>query len=208
MTIGGRGDPSGVGGWLLLLSRLLIVWQPLNLAVAAMGALDAIAGSRGSRCRRPRSATYRNGRRRRCGYRALEPAGRRGDAGQSGAGSVRCDRRVRVHDALFSEQSDARRHDLLCGRIDGVPRRLAALSVPFQTCAEHILRHPVMGCLNRARCSGPTSVRSPYRRHGSAHESRRQDSSQCERWRMSCPRESPLEASEDYSLQAAGTSGR
>jgi len=34
---------SGVGGWLLLLSRLLIVWQPLNLAVGAMGALDAIA---------------------------------------------------------------------------------------------------------------------------------------------------------------------
>jgi len=32
-----------VRGWLLLLSRLLIVWQPLNLAVAAMGALDAIA---------------------------------------------------------------------------------------------------------------------------------------------------------------------
>ena len=28
---------------MLLLSRLLIVWQPLNLAVAAMGALDAIA---------------------------------------------------------------------------------------------------------------------------------------------------------------------
>ena len=34
---------SGVGGWLLLLSRLLIVWQPLNLAVVAIGALDAIA---------------------------------------------------------------------------------------------------------------------------------------------------------------------
>jgi len=32
-----------VRGWLLLLSRLLIVWQPLSLAVAAMGALDAIA---------------------------------------------------------------------------------------------------------------------------------------------------------------------
>jgi hypothetical protein len=32
-----------VGGWLLLLSRLLIVWQPLNLAVAAMGAANAIA---------------------------------------------------------------------------------------------------------------------------------------------------------------------
>jgi hypothetical protein len=43
MTPGGRSDPSGVGGWLLLLSRLLIVWQPLNLAVAAVGALDAIA---------------------------------------------------------------------------------------------------------------------------------------------------------------------
>ena len=28
-------------GWLLLLSRLLIVWQPLNLAVAAMTAFNA-----------------------------------------------------------------------------------------------------------------------------------------------------------------------
>jgi len=39
-------EPAGVGGWLLLLSRLLIVWQPLNLAVAGMGALGAI-GVRG-----------------------------------------------------------------------------------------------------------------------------------------------------------------
>jgi hypothetical protein len=38
-----RSEPAGIGGWLLLLSRLLIVWQPLNLAAAAMGALDAIA---------------------------------------------------------------------------------------------------------------------------------------------------------------------
>jgi len=35
-------EPAGVGGWLLVLSRLLIVWQPANLAIAAMGALDAI----------------------------------------------------------------------------------------------------------------------------------------------------------------------
>jgi hypothetical protein len=35
-----------IRGWLLLLSRLLIVWQPLNLAVAGMGALNAI-GVRG-----------------------------------------------------------------------------------------------------------------------------------------------------------------
>jgi hypothetical protein len=42
-----RGDqPAGVRGWLLLLSRLLIVWQPLNLAVAGMSALGAI-GVRG-----------------------------------------------------------------------------------------------------------------------------------------------------------------
>ena len=42
-----RGDqPAGVGGWLLLLSRLLIVWQPLNFAVAGMSALGAI-GVRG-----------------------------------------------------------------------------------------------------------------------------------------------------------------
>jgi hypothetical protein len=38
--------PAGVGGWLLLLSRLLIVWQPLNLAVAGMTALGSI-GVRG-----------------------------------------------------------------------------------------------------------------------------------------------------------------
>jgi hypothetical protein len=43
MSNSGGKDQEGVGGWLLLLSRLLIVWQPLNLAVAAMGALDAIA---------------------------------------------------------------------------------------------------------------------------------------------------------------------
>ena len=30
-------------GWLLLLSRLLIVWQPLNLAVAAMAAFNALS---------------------------------------------------------------------------------------------------------------------------------------------------------------------
>jgi hypothetical protein len=37
---------AGVKGWLLLLSRLLIVWQPLNLAVAGMGAIGAM-GVRG-----------------------------------------------------------------------------------------------------------------------------------------------------------------
>ena len=46
MSNNGRDEPAGVGGWLLLLSRLLIVWQPLNLAVAGMGALGAI-GVRG-----------------------------------------------------------------------------------------------------------------------------------------------------------------
>ena len=38
-----RDGPSGVGGWLLLLCRLLLVWQPLNLAVAAVGALNALS---------------------------------------------------------------------------------------------------------------------------------------------------------------------
>jgi hypothetical protein len=46
MSNNDRDEPAGVGGWLLLLSRLLIVWQPLNLAVAGMGALGAI-GVRG-----------------------------------------------------------------------------------------------------------------------------------------------------------------
>ena len=46
MSNNGRDEPAGIGGWLLLLSRLLIVWQPLNLAVAGMGALGAI-GVRG-----------------------------------------------------------------------------------------------------------------------------------------------------------------
>jgi hypothetical protein len=35
--------PAGVGGWLLLLCRLLIIFQPLSLAVTAAGALGAIA---------------------------------------------------------------------------------------------------------------------------------------------------------------------
>jgi hypothetical protein len=37
------GGPSGIGGWVLLLSRLLLVWQPLNLAVTAVSALNALA---------------------------------------------------------------------------------------------------------------------------------------------------------------------
>jgi hypothetical protein len=35
--------PAGVGGWLLLLCRLLIIFQPLSLAVSAAGALGAVA---------------------------------------------------------------------------------------------------------------------------------------------------------------------
>jgi hypothetical protein len=35
--------PIGVGGWLLLLCRLLIIFQPLSLAVTAAGALGAVA---------------------------------------------------------------------------------------------------------------------------------------------------------------------
>ena len=35
--------PAGFGGWVFLLSRLLLVWQPLNLAVAAVTALNALA---------------------------------------------------------------------------------------------------------------------------------------------------------------------
>jgi hypothetical protein len=43
MSNSGRSEPARVGGWLLLLSRLLIVWHPLTLAIAAVRALDAIA---------------------------------------------------------------------------------------------------------------------------------------------------------------------
>jgi hypothetical protein len=35
--------PAGVGGWLLLLCRLLVVFHPLSLAVTASGALNAVA---------------------------------------------------------------------------------------------------------------------------------------------------------------------
>lgn len=37
------GDPEGVGGWLLLLCRLLVVFHPLILAVTASGALGALS---------------------------------------------------------------------------------------------------------------------------------------------------------------------
>ena len=39
----GRASPAGVGGWLLLLCRLLIVFHPLSLAVTASGALNALS---------------------------------------------------------------------------------------------------------------------------------------------------------------------
>jgi hypothetical protein len=35
-------DPRGVGGWLLVLCLLLLVWQPLSVAVIASSALDAL----------------------------------------------------------------------------------------------------------------------------------------------------------------------
>ena len=38
-----RPSPAGVGGWLLLLCRLLIVFHPLSLAVTASGALNALS---------------------------------------------------------------------------------------------------------------------------------------------------------------------
>lgn len=34
---------SGVGGWLLVLCLLLLVWQPLSIALVASSALDALA---------------------------------------------------------------------------------------------------------------------------------------------------------------------
>ncbi|MBI3492238.1 MAG: DUF2569 family protein [Acidobacteria bacterium] len=37
-----RSDSSGVRGWLLLLCRLLLVWQPLSLAVTASSALESL----------------------------------------------------------------------------------------------------------------------------------------------------------------------
>jgi hypothetical protein len=36
-------QPAGVGGWLLLLCRLLIIFQPLSFAVTAAGGLGAIS---------------------------------------------------------------------------------------------------------------------------------------------------------------------
>ena len=39
----GRPSPAGVGGWLLLLCRLLIVFHPLSLAVTASGTLNALS---------------------------------------------------------------------------------------------------------------------------------------------------------------------
>jgi uncharacterized protein DUF2569 len=34
--------PTGVGGWLLLLCALLLIWHPLNFAIAAASSLDAL----------------------------------------------------------------------------------------------------------------------------------------------------------------------
>ena len=37
------GEPAGVGGWLGLLCRVLIVWQPLSLGLIASSALGSLA---------------------------------------------------------------------------------------------------------------------------------------------------------------------
>lgn len=37
-----EGVKSGIGGWLLLLCLLLLVWQPASLALSGAGALDAL----------------------------------------------------------------------------------------------------------------------------------------------------------------------
>src|ERR1043165_2888481 len=42
MSSNGSDRPARLRGWLLLLSRLLIVWHPLNLAIAGMSALNAV----------------------------------------------------------------------------------------------------------------------------------------------------------------------
>src|SRR5689334_5889145 len=38
----GARQPSGVGGWLLVFCVVLLVWQPLDLAVSASSVLDAL----------------------------------------------------------------------------------------------------------------------------------------------------------------------
>ena len=37
-----RRGQTGIGGWLLVLCLLLLIWHPLNFAVAAAGALEAL----------------------------------------------------------------------------------------------------------------------------------------------------------------------
>jgi hypothetical protein len=41
--VNARARRSGVGGWLLVLCLLLLVWQPLSIALVASSALDALA---------------------------------------------------------------------------------------------------------------------------------------------------------------------
>lgn len=42
MTAINSTGPHGVGGWLLLLSRLLIVWSPINVGLSAASAFGAL----------------------------------------------------------------------------------------------------------------------------------------------------------------------
>src|ERR687885_774595 len=36
-------EPEGVGGWLLILCALLLIWQPLSLGLLASSVLDSLA---------------------------------------------------------------------------------------------------------------------------------------------------------------------
>jgi Protein of unknown function (DUF2569) len=43
MQPNGERGPAGIGGWLLVLCAVLLVWQPLSLGLVASGVLDSLA---------------------------------------------------------------------------------------------------------------------------------------------------------------------
>ena len=130
----GHREEAGVGGWLLLLCRLLVVFHPLSLAVTASNALGALParGTAVALILILRLIVVGFGM---AAGRALQTvAARRGTLGKDGAAGIGGDRRLRLHHAVLPEQQNAGRHDLLRHRLAGVSRGMAGVSRSLVAC--------------------------------------------------------------------------
>ena len=125
--------PRRVGGWLLVLCRLLIVLHPLSLAVTASNVMNALflRGAPVAIVLLMRLAVVAFGVAAGRMLQNVRPGAV--ELARARAPRIGGARRLRLHDAVFPEQPHARRHDVLRDRVARLPRRLDRLPRPLET---------------------------------------------------------------------------